>query len=404
MSNIIILGDPHIGRSLSLGKSGIGTTLNSRVIDQLALLNFTLETAINNEVFHIFITGDVFEDTKPHPSFITLFINWVKKCEAHDIYVHIIMGNHDFLRSGNYYVSSLDIINECDLSHCTVYKNVKTLYINNVAFTLVPFRDRKSFDCEVNADATELLQSIIDYEVSIIPISYPKVLIGHLAIEGSIPIGDEIDDLTNELFCPLSMFLDYDYVWMGHIHKPQIMNSNPHVAHIGSMDISNFGETDHKKSLILFDTDNVSFTTIDLPTRNLEKIVISIPKDTDNSTQYVLDEIKNKNLTLDQSIIRLEVSFANSDIKPINRSEIEKFLRDAGVDNISGFSESRKINLVKNSTDNIDTEIDNTADVPSAIKKWAKKKWPNDADKHKRLNFISGAIGIYNDYKAGVKA
>lgn len=402
MSTVLILGDIHLGKGLSIGKTGIGAALNSRIVDQLNLLDWVLEYAVDHGVRRIVITGDVFEDPKPLPSLITLFIAWINKCGAYEVNIDIIMGNHDMLRNGTYYTSPLDIITECNLPNCTVYKDINTIHIDRVAFTYLPFRDRKSFSCEVNADALALLDNMLMYESSSIPIPYTKVLIGHLALEGSIAVGDEIDDLTNELFCPVSMFEDYDYVWMGHVHKPQVMCKKPHIAHVGSMDISNFGETDHKKHIVLFETDDSTFKTVDLPTRGLSKIVITVPKDTVDTTQYVLDEIKAKKVTLDKSIVRLEVCLSTPELKSINRSEVEKFLYKEGAFNIAGFSESKKVALVKKDSGNV-ASIDTTMDVPTSVKMWAKKKWPDDVDEPKRLKFIEAALIIYKDHLAGAK-
>src|SRR5271154_3722195 len=106
MTVAIILGDPYIGKNTSQGKAGIGATLNSRIVDQLNLLDWTLERAIEYHVDHIIITGDVFEDPKPLPSLITHFIAWLKKCQVYDIHIHIIMGNHDVFRNGFVYNST----------------------------------------------------------------------------------------------------------------------------------------------------------------------------------------------------------------------------------------------------------------------------------------------------------
>ena len=38
----VILGDVHLGKIGQLGKAGIGSALNSRIIDQLKLLDWTL--------------------------------------------------------------------------------------------------------------------------------------------------------------------------------------------------------------------------------------------------------------------------------------------------------------------------------------------------------------------------
>lgn len=393
---ILILGDPHLGRGSILGKSGLGSTLNSRVIDQINLLDHVLERAIENNVEHIIITGDVFEDPKPAINLITLFIGWLKHCAAHNINIHIILGNHDYLRSGSVYTSPLDIISEAELDGITIYKDIDTIFIDTCAFTLLPFRDRKSFYVSSNAEATKIIRDSLIYELASIPTTYHKVLIGHLAIDGSIPVGDEIDDLTNELFCPLDMFNGYNHVWMGHVHRPQIMKKkNPFIAHIGSMDISNFGETDHKKHIVIFNCNNYEWNIEYLPTRSLQKIVVSIPKDTEDPTDYVIKQIEKVGVQ-DKGIIRIEVVLTSPDLKSINKATIDKFLTANGAFSVNGISESKKINLIKKDDSNtIDTEMDEVA----AIKTYAQTYVEDTV----RQNFIDLSLDILEKFKSESK-
>lgn len=403
MANALILGDVHLGKGVNIGKSGIGSSLNSRIVDQINLLDWTLDQAEEMWVSDIIITGDVFEDTKPHPSLITIFISWIKKCQAHDVNVHIIMGNHDILRNGFIYTSPLDIISEVDLDNIFIYKDINTFIVGTTAFTMMPFRDRKSFSVNTSAEALNLLKDSLTYELASIPTTYTKVLVGHLAIEGSIPVGDEIDDLTNELFCPVNMFEGYDYVWMGHVHKPQVMKkSKPYVAHIGSMDISNFGETDHKKFIVGLNTNGEKFLENKdiwgikyLPTRPLKKVSIVVPKDTVDSTVYVLDELKKLD-AWDKAIVNVEVSLASPEIKSVNKSSIEKYLLSQGVFNVTKISESKKIGLVKK--DSLNT-IDTKMDVASAIKTYANTY----VEDKMRPAFIELATEIHTTYKSEAK-
>lgn len=403
MTNVLILGDVHLGKGVNIGKAGIGSNLNSRIADQINLLDWTLDQAEEFFARDIIITGDIFEDTKPHPSLIAIFISWLKKCQAYDINVHIIMGNHDILRSGLVYTSPLDIISEVDLDHVFIYKDINTVIIGTTAFTMMPFRDRKSFIVNSAAEALNLLKDSLVYELSSIPATYTKVVVGHLAIEGAIPIGDEFDDLTNELFCPTDMFAGYDYVWMGHVHKPQVMKkSKPYVAHIGSMDISNFGETDHKKFVVILNTSGETFPenkdiwgTRYLPTRPLKKVSVVVPKDTVDSTAYVLDELKKLN-AWDRAIVRVEVSLASPEIKSVNKASIEKYLTSQGVFNVLPISESKKVALVKKDSNNT---IDTKMDVAAAIKTYADVY----VEDKMRPSFIELATEIHTTYKSEAK-
>ena len=398
MSIAIILGDVHLGKSQAYGKNTIGSQLNTKLNDQLNLLDWTLEQAIEEQASHIIITGDIFEDPKPPPTIIAYFISWLKKCQINNLQIHLIIGNHDVLRTGFIYSSPLDIIAEAELEHVHIYKEINTILIDSSAFTFMPFRDRKSFGTNSNAEALSLLQDNLTYELASIPITYKKIVIGHLALEGSIPIGDEIDDISNELFCPFSMFEGYDYVWMGHVHKPQTMQKqNPYIAHIGSMDVSNFGETDHNKIIVVFDCTGLTPpVNKKLPTRSLKKISITVPKDTVDSTQYVIEQIESSKSDLNKAIVKLEISLADIETSSVNKSQIEKYLLDQGTFNIAGILESKKISVVKKDNNN---SIDTKMDISSAIKTYS-STYIEDT---KREQFVELAMEIYNSYKAEAK-
>jgi len=400
MSITIILGDPHLGKGVSIGKAGIGSSLNSRVIDQINLLDWVLDKAIENMAGQIIISGDVFEDINPHSYLISLFISWLTKCKDHNIHVHIVMGNHDTLRSGNFYYSTLDIVSEANIDGVHIYKHLDTIFIDNFAYTMLPFRDRKSFFSESNADAMLSLKNNLSYELLGIPNTHKKVLVGHFAIEGSIHIGDEIDDMINELYCPVSMFYGYDYVWMGHVHKPQVMSKGskkePYVAHVGSMDSSNFLEAGQEKHIVIIDPNsNNIFRHEIIPTRQLKKIIINIPADTYDTTEYVIGEL-NKLSDLDKSIIKLEVSLSSQDLKPIDKKKISQLLSTKGVHNISAFSETKKSLLLRKEDGD---SIDNSFDVQSAIKKFGEL----NIKENMRDKYMEIALEVFEDYKMAVK-
>jgi DNA repair exonuclease SbcCD nuclease subunit len=399
MSSVVILGDPHVGKNVSQGKAGIGSNLNSRVVDQLNLLDWTLDQAVEAHADNIIITGDVFEDPKPHPSLITLFIGWLKKCQLHNIHVHIIMGNHDVIRCGSVNMSSLDIITEMDLDLVTVYKNITTIFINTSAFTLIPYRDRKFYGTMSNSEALATLRESLVYELASIPLTYQKFVVGHLALEGSIPVGDEIDDVTNELFCPLDMFEGYDCVWMGHVHKPQVMKKVPFLSHIGSMDISNFGETNQKKYIVVLDAEKTTPTPIwnnlTLPTRTLKNISVVVPSDVEDSTKYVLDELE-KIEDLDKATVKVEVSLSSPDLKPIVKSDVEKYLVSHGVFNVTSISQSKKAIVAKKTANNV---MSTKMDVPVAINTYAELHVPEEH----RADFITLSLEIYNQHKIEAK-
>lgn len=389
----VILGDPHLGKGTSIGKPGIGSALNSRIADQFNILEWVLDTAMDHMATTIVITGDIFQDPKPHPTIVALFISWLKKCTDNNMSVHIISGNHDVLRSGQFYMSALDIVTAADIDDVHVYRHVSTLHTHGASFTFLPFRDRRSFNVDSNTAAMEALKAKLPYELSEIENHNAKVVIGHLAIEGSIPVGDEIDDMSNELFCPVDMFNGYDFVWMGHVHKPQVLGKSPHVAHIGSMDLSDFGEADHTKILIVFDPKKSEpYKYIEIPTRPLRQISISVPENILDTTSFVLNNLKSKfNNKLNKSIVRVNIILNNQDVINVDRTAVESCLNDLGTFHVTRINEERKVVPIKKNatTDN----IDNTVNESTAIKMFA----DSNVDQELKNDFIAFANSIVKE-------
>lgn len=376
MSKTLIVGDPHLGAGQSIGKPGVGFALNSRTIDKFNLFDWILDISITNNVSCIIFTGDMFEDPKPDTSLILFLISWLKRCSYADIKVHIIAGNHDIKRSGSHYISTLDIISEADINNIFVHKDITTIYNETSGFTLLPFRDRRSFNTDSANTAIEKIKNILNYELEDIPKTYDKILIGHLSLEGAF-FSDEIDDSYNELMFPLNYLKKYNYVWFGHVHKPQVMCYKPYIAHIGSLDISNFGEAGQQKIVVLFDSESNSenkFSEIKVPSRQLRHL--KLLTDDENPTKFLLKNIEdyNKMLDLNDSIFKIEIQLQDSEnkIQNVNRNIIYSELYNKyKVHHVCSLIESRITQVVplekrKN--------LDNTIEPKSAIKMWAQDK------------------------------
>lgn len=399
MSRTLIVGDLHLGGSVMSGKPGVGTTLNSRIIDQKKLLDWIIDLVKDRDIETVILTGDVFEDVKPDYVLVKILIEWLKILNWVGASTHIIAGNHDIRRVGGLYSSVLDIVSVCDFENVQFHKNTETIIVDGVGFTLLPYRDRRGLNVDTNTEALNIIENKLVYELSSIPSIYDKVLIGHLALEGAIFMG-EIDDMLNELVCPLNMFAGYDYTWMGHVHTPTVFSRSPHIAHIGSLDISNWGESNHTKTLIIFDPELESkFETINVPSRPLRKIQIIVDEGQD-STKSVINQIKayNENYPLNNSLLRLEITLTGADTPNINKKEIEEFIYSLGTFYISYFSETRNIEVVPIEKKDL---VDNTVDAKSAIKLYANIL--TFEDENEQNEFVALATSIIDEYHATVK-
>lgn len=395
MSKTLIVGDIHIGKGLNIGKPPIGHGFNSRINDQIKLLDWIIDVIHENNVEQVILTGDIFEEARPEFYLFKIFIDFLKRIELESVDCHIISGNHDIKRSGNIFTSVLDLISGYDFEHIFYHKTLTTIHTNGASFTLLPYNDRRGMNVENINDALKSIEECLLYESLGIPYEDKKVLIGHLALEGALYVGDEIDDAQNEIICPLSLFLNYDYTWMGHVHKPQVLSRNPHISHVGSLDLSDYGETGHTKILILFDPNSEDhFTEIPVPSRPMRRLRVTVPED-QNATEYVLDVLKNHNesLSYKNAYIKLEITI-NGEQKGIDKKVIEEFIYSLNAFYITNISESRNISVVTQEKREL---VDNTVDPKSAVKLYTSTlTFKNDDEK---TLFINECLSVIEELK-----
>jgi exonuclease SbcD len=393
---ILVVGDVHLGKSLSIGKPGVGAGLNSRILDCVALLDWVLSVAIEKGAKKIIFTGDIFHEPKPDYRQVVLFIGFLKRCESENISIDIVAGNHDIKRSGQTYTSVLDVITTAKLPTVNIYKEITSVVLNsNLIITYLPFRDRTGLECKTSKEAIEKLGEQLSKHIS--TEETPTLLIGHVSVEGAIFVGDESDNMFNELMCPAGIFAGFDMSIFGHVHKPQIISTNPYIAHIGSLDISDFGETEQTKVLYLIDAQNLSdFETINVPTRPLRKVIIDVPADLEqSSTDFVIEQMTEMNeaLSFKNAIVRVELKFEDANAELTDRKKLEKYLYDCDAYHICGFTESRSSVVVAS---NKQEDIDNTIDPKTAIKLYADNLiFDSDEDMTRYIEYASDLIDEY---------
>ena len=394
----IIVGDLHLGKGLSIGKPAADGGLNSRLSDQVRLLNWIFDCSINRNVNRIIITGDVFDETKPDSNLIVIFMDWLRQCEDYGIDVHIVVGNHDLKRIGNRYTSILNVIGSAGFDRVFIYNSFYTLHTEGVSFTFVPYRDKRALGCNTVEEAILKIGELIPFELGSIPVDNDRVLVGHLALEGSFWT-DEIDDVSNELMVPLQMFEGYTFTWMGHVHTPQLMNCGHYVEHIGSLDISDFGETNHKKNIICYDpfTSN-RFEKIIIPTRPLRRVKIEIPK-CDNATEFLLNYIskQNKSVGFKDALVKIELKLLDPESKDIDRVRIIEELNKLGVYYISYFSESRSVAVVPDDKKHIS---DSAISPKDAVKSWADMQ-DFSSNEDEKQQFVNACLEVISATDAG---
>jgi len=360
---ILLIPDLHLGAGTSIGKDLYNTGLNSRVQDQKDLLDFILAKAESEQVDRLVVLGDIWESPKPNPTVVHIFLEWLLEA-SESFTIDIIQGNHDFIRGGANKISMLDCIKLAEIPNCNIHTEIGYDYTDGNYMVYVPFTDREQIGAKTTLEAQQMLQAQIK-EVIHEDIADGSIMLcfGHLALEGSMWVGNEVADDHNEIFVTKKMMqdLNFDRVFMGHVHKHQTISKRyPFMQHVGSLDRTKFTGPDSTDKYITIYQDGTRQAPqrIKLPCRNLVDIPIKVPSTERNETDFVINTIELADKPLENSIVRIKIEASSSEYKHVDRKRISDFLSDKGVFNITSITETKHNEQVLKNDVGIDENID----------------------------------------------
>jgi DNA repair exonuclease SbcCD nuclease subunit len=211
----LIIGDIHVN-------------MLRRFDDTIQLLDFIKQVATEASVDHILQLGDVYDTRRPYQQEMRVIESWVKGLPCP---ITFIYGNHD--KTGN--TSALG--------------EFETLKIPGVKVFSSPHIEN-------------------------------GVFMGHFGLKESVfgPVDFHLPDAVS-MRDLLKQWPGCKAYFLGHIHRPQILNVDPLVMHAGSIDRVDFGERDEDKFVWIFDDVSKSLDRIKLPIRPMVQIVINTDGD-----------------------------------------------------------------------------------------------------------------------------
>ena len=331
----VICGDTHIGAVFGLGRSN-GSGGNTRVDDYEKSLNFIIDYCIDNGVEVFIQTGDLFEVRNPTTEHIQIADRAIKRLSDANIFTAIIMGNHDYRKTGESYTSALATM------QANSYKNVRILlgpesiiYSNkngeSQAILLIPYRDKRMYPGQNTKECTDLFNSHLKELSERIPSEIPSIAVGHnFFFEGNY-----FDYGGHEVLALPESFSNLDAVVMGHYHEfRRIKESKPIAYYVGSLEKTNFGDSDIDKFFLVFNSDSKNFEKVKIPTRELLELQFDLSSSTAfNYLQEYSEQLKSYDLR--EKICRAKIKIKDGTQALFSRSEIEKTLYSAGAFHVS---------------------------------------------------------------------
>jgi len=266
----IHLSDLHLGKRVNE---------YSMLEDQRYILAKTIEIIDAEAPDGIIIAGDVYDKSVPPAEAVQLFDDFLCRLAEFDTRVFIISGNHDSAERLSFggrlfdargihlspvYSGGVDPIELED-----IYGKLKVYLLPFVKPVMV----RRFFpEAEINS-YTDAMQVAID--AMNIDNSQRNLLVTHQFVTGAGRSESEEISVGGSDNVDVSVFEDFDYVALGHIHGPQKM-SRETVRYCGTPLKYSFSEAGHQKSVTvveLFEKGRTEVRTIPLePLRDMREI------------------------------------------------------------------------------------------------------------------------------------
>ena len=271
---LIHLADLHIGKIL---------LEQSLLEDQKYILNQILKIAKDNNVDAILLSGDIYDKGIPNNDAVELLNDFLNKLVNElKIKVFMISGNHDSKTRLNF---GSQLFNNLGLYIETKYQgNLKKITLDNhnnkVNIYMLPFIkpiEIKHLFKEEIKDYNEAINLILKREK--INKNEINILMAHqfVTYNGQNPETCESESINIGTIdnVDASLFFDFDYVALGHIHGAQRIG-NDNIRYAGTMLKYSFSEIKHHKSLVMINIDEENKLTFDLiplkPLRDLREI------------------------------------------------------------------------------------------------------------------------------------
>ena len=242
---LIHLSDLHLGKRVCE---------MSMLEDQAYILREILGIVEDTRPDALLISGDVYDKSVPSAEAVTVFDDFLCRLAARKLPVLIISGNHDsperlsfggrLMEGSGIYISP---VYDGDIRPITLRDG-----FGEVHFWLLPFLKPVHVRSVFPEENIESYTDACAAAVAHMPLNKEErnVILVHQFVTGAETCGSEELSVGGTDNVDASVFADFDYVALGHIHRPQNGGSNK-IRYCGTPLKYSLSEVDHHKSVTL---------------------------------------------------------------------------------------------------------------------------------------------------------
>lgn len=335
------VSDLHLGASQSLGKIDPDTQINTRLLDFVNTFNSVIDEFEARGVKLVVIPGDI-TDIKNPPA---LIVNMLSKCLTRTVQkglrVFLLAGNHDQTKAiGS---TSIDFFNSLGLENIRSFTNFEVYTTQDesgqdINIVFMPYRSKSSYSVYLIEQAIEMIRQ--DVQRLTVNLKGKKIAVCHYML-GKTVTGQTSETFSlDELVLPLNIFDGFDATIGGHIHKAEILQKEPPIMYVGSLDKLNFGEANHTKVSVVYDTITGQYEIIPNKCRELFEMNFDYSVGEKEYKASINDQIiadieeYAKEHKLEESIVKLVIKVKENDSYHVNSEKIKEYILNKKVANM----------------------------------------------------------------------
>lgn len=246
----------------------------SRLDEHEKFTDWLIETLRAEKIDALLLSGDVFDAANPPQDAVGLYFDFLKRlADLKTVRAVITGGNHD---SASHLNAPRELLKRFDV-HVFGEAGDNIVDLGDAVVLATPFlreRDlRQARAGESMGDVHAQVRSAIHTHYSgrleacrTVAQKRPLIAMGHLTVLGATTSDSERDiHIGNLGAVGADVFTGFDYVALGHLHRPQRVAGHEHVRYSGSPVPLSFSEAADAKSVVVLDTQDMKIEAVALP-------------------------------------------------------------------------------------------------------------------------------------------
>ena len=259
----------------------IGKRVNdfSMLEDQAYIFDQIQSIIMQEKVEGVLIAGDIYDKAVPSAEAVQLFDDFLTELAAKKLPVFLIYGNHD---SPERLAFGADLLRHSNVHVSPVYNGkIEPIIVEDaygeLAVYLLPFLKPAYVKHAFPEAEIGSYEEAVSYALSRISVDTNRrnLMVAHQYVTGAAVCDSEELSIGGQDNISASLFADFDYVALGHIHGPQHIEQET-VRYCGTPLKYSFSEVNHKKSVTIVELKEkgvVEIGTVPLiPKRDMRKI------------------------------------------------------------------------------------------------------------------------------------